>query len=32
MGTGMDVVKMKPAYTNKEKTGTIKCIMQLDKE
>ena len=31
MGTGMDVVKMKPAYTNKQKAGTIKYIMQLDK-
>jgi len=30
MGTGTDVVKMKPSYTNQQKTGTIKCIMQLD--
>jgi hypothetical protein len=29
-GTGIDVVKMKPAYTNRQKAGTIKYIMQLD--
>ena len=29
-GTGIDVVKMKPSYTNQQKTGTIKYIMQLD--
>ena len=28
----MDVVKMKPSYTNKQKAGTIMYIMQLDKE
>ena len=30
MGTGIDVVKMKPSYTNQQKAGTIKYIMQLD--
>jgi hypothetical protein len=30
MGTGIDVVKMKPAYTNQQKAGNIKYIMQLD--
>ena len=29
--TGIDVVKMKPSYTNQQKAGTIKYIMQLDK-
>jgi hypothetical protein len=29
-GIGIDVVKMKPSYTNKQKAGTIKYIMQLD--
>jgi hypothetical protein len=28
---GMDVVKMKPSYTNQQKAGTIKYNMQLDK-
>jgi hypothetical protein len=32
MGSGMDIMKMKPSYTNKQKAGTIKYIMQLDKE
>jgi len=32
MGSGIDVVKMKPSYTNKRKACTIKYIMQLDKE
>jgi hypothetical protein len=27
----MDIVKMKPSYTNQQKAGTIKYIMQLDK-
>jgi hypothetical protein len=31
METGIDNVKMKPSYTNQQKAGTIKCIMQLDK-
>jgi hypothetical protein len=30
METGIDVVKMKPSYTNQQKVGTIKHIMQLD--
>jgi hypothetical protein len=30
MGVGIDVVKMKSAYTNQQKAGTIKYIMQLD--
>ena len=30
MGIGIDVVKMNPTYTNQEKAGTIKYIMQLD--
>ena len=29
--TGVNVVKMKPSYTNKQKDGTIKYIMQSDK-
>ncbi len=29
-GNGIDVVKMKPSYTNRQKPGTIKYIMQLD--
>jgi hypothetical protein len=28
-GSGIDVVKMKPSYTNQQKTGNIKYIMQL---
>ena len=31
MGNGMDVVKMKPSYTNKQNAGTIMYITQLDK-
>ncbi len=30
MGTRIDVVKMKPAYTNQQKAGTMKYIMQMD--
>jgi hypothetical protein len=30
MGIGIGVVKMKPSFTNQQKAGTIKCIMQLD--
>ncbi len=30
-GTGNDIVKSKPSYTNQQKTGIIKYIMQLDK-
>ncbi len=30
MGNGIDVVMMKLAYTNQQKTGTIKYIMQLE--
>ena len=30
MGTRIYVIKMKPAYTNQQKTGTIKYIMQQD--
>jgi hypothetical protein len=30
MGTGIDVVKMKPTYTNQQKAGTIKYNMQMD--
>ena len=29
-GTRIDVVKMKPSYTNQQKAGTVKYIMQLD--
>ena len=29
-GAGIDVVKMKLSYTNQQKAGTIKNIMQLD--
>ena len=32
MGTVIDVGKMKPSYTNKQKAGIIQNIMQLDKE
>ena len=31
MGNGLNVVKMKPPYTNKPKAGIIKYFMQLDK-
>jgi hypothetical protein len=31
MGTTMDVVEMKPPYTNHQKADTTKYIMQLDK-
>jgi len=30
MGIGIDVVKMKQAYTNRQKPDNIKYIMQLD--
>ena len=30
MGPRINVVKMKSAYTNQQKAGTIKYIMQLD--
>ena len=30
MGTGINVVKMRPLYLNQQKAGTIKYIMQLD--
>ncbi len=30
METGIDVVEMKPSYTNQQKSGTIKYIMQLN--
>jgi len=29
-GNGIDIVKMKPSYTNQQKPGTIKYIVQLD--
>jgi hypothetical protein len=31
IGIRINVVKMKPSYTNQQKAGTIKYIMQLDK-
>jgi hypothetical protein len=30
MGSGIGVVKIKPSYTNQQKAGTIKYIMQLN--